>query len=78
MRPGETLTLSDGEGTDYLARILSIDGDAVETEILERTPNQTEPRAKLTLFMAMPFSRLSQIGFSSRLTKAFFGSPPNS
>ena len=54
MRPGETLTLSDGEGTDYLARILSIDGDAVETEILERTPNQTEPRAKLTLFMAMP------------------------
>ena len=54
MRPGETLTLSNGEGIDYLARILSIDGDAVETEILERTPNQTEPRAKLTLFMAMP------------------------
>ena len=41
MRPGETLTLSNGEGIDYLARILSIDGDAVETEILERTPNQT-------------------------------------
>ena len=54
MRPGETLTLSNGEGIDYLARILSIDGDSVETEILERTPNQTEPRAKLTLFMAMP------------------------
>ncbi len=54
MRPGDSLTLSDGEGTDYLSEILSIEGNAVTLHILERVPNITEPRACLTLFMAMP------------------------
>ena len=54
MHPGETITLSDGEGIDYEAEIDSISGTDVSVKILSRSPNHTEPRCKLTLFMAMP------------------------
>ena len=53
MRPGEQLTLSDGQGMDYQAEILSV-GNQVELKILSRCQCITEPRARLTLFQALP------------------------
>ena len=53
MRPGELLTLSDGQGTDYQAEILSV-GSQVELKILSRSRCVTEPHARLTLFQALP------------------------
>ena len=44
LRPGEELTLCDGSGFDYRARILET-GDPVVLEVLEKLPSVTEPRA---------------------------------
>ena len=53
LRPGEAVTLCDGSGFDYRARILET-GDPVVLELLEKLPSSTEPRARLTLFQALP------------------------
>lgn len=53
LRPGEELTLCDGSGFDYRARILET-GDPVVLEVLEKLPSVTEPRAAITLFQALP------------------------
>lgn len=53
MRPGERLTLSDGQGTDYQAEILST-GSLVQLKILSQSRCLTEPATRLTLFQALP------------------------
>ena len=58
-KPGDKLTLCDGAGYDYHCVITKTDpkcsgGVQVETTILEKIKNETEPKLKLTLFQALP------------------------
>ncbi len=56
MRPGDALTVCDGENTDYACRIVSVSPALVEAEILSSTPCPAEPKLALTLYMALPKS----------------------
>lgn len=51
---GEEVTLCDGKGTDYAARITDVGPEAVMLEVLNAAPSDAEPRLKVTLFVAYP------------------------
>lgn len=53
MRAGETLTLSDGEGTDFEAEILEA-GEAVTVRVLSESLCGSEPATRAILFQALP------------------------
>ena len=53
MRAGETLTLSDGEGTDFEAEITGT-GEAVTVRVLSESLCGTEPETRAILFQALP------------------------
>lgn len=52
-REGEKVTLCDGEGMDYLCRIASLER-GVLLDVLSKTPCETEPEIKLTLYQGLP------------------------
>lgn len=52
-REGEEVTLCDGEGMDYLCRIASLER-GVLLNVLSKTPCETEPETKLTLYQGLP------------------------
>lgn len=52
-KEGEEITLCDGAGMDYRCRIASL-GQGVLLDILAKTPCETEPRTKLTLYQGLP------------------------
>lgn len=54
MAVGETLTLCDGNGTDYAATITAIGKDTVTVSVDGAAPNATEPTLAVTLYMGMP------------------------
>lgn len=54
MRVGETLTVCDTMGTDYLCEITDFEETKVNLKILEETKNNTEPSLKVTLFQCNP------------------------
>ena len=54
MRENEMLTVCDGQGFDYLCRIVGFDGDNVRLRVEERTANRTEPSCRVTLYMGLP------------------------
>ena len=56
MRPGEQLTVCDGDSCDYVCRLLTVSPSQVEAEILSRAPCPGEPELALTLYMALPKS----------------------
>ena len=49
MRPGEALTLCDGQGTDYACTFVSAQGESALVRVEEAFPNRTEPRAQVTV-----------------------------
>lgn len=51
---GETLTLCDGCGTDFFARVTSITKEAVSLKIYETLPCLAEPKISVTLFQGIP------------------------
>lgn len=53
MRPGEPLTLSDGDGTEYRANILSVSTGEVLAEILSSAPSTAEPKLRVTLYLPL-------------------------
>lgn len=53
MRKGETLTICDGAGNDYLCCILSANPALVEVKIEESMPSPAEPKLDFTLCMAL-------------------------
>ena len=61
LRPGEALTLSDGQGTDALARVEAISADSVLARIGTRFANETEPKLRVTLYAALPKSDGAQL-----------------
>lgn len=54
LRPGEAVTLCDGRGTDYDCVVSSVGRDAVICRVQDSHPAVTEPKQRLTLFMALP------------------------
>jgi len=53
-RPGDMLTVSDGEKYDYDVIIESMDREAVTAKISARYENRTEPPVNVTLFQGLP------------------------
>ncbi len=54
MAAGETVTVSDGRGEDFLCRLDVIRDERCECRILRRTPAAGEPPVSVTLCMAYP------------------------
>ena len=54
MAAGETVTVSDGEGMEYLCRLTDFLPDRVCAEILESYPCKTEPPFIATVWQALP------------------------
>mgnify|MGYP002732369367 CR=1 FL=1 len=54
LQPGDALTLCDGAGTDYTARIERIQKDRVELALLGAQPSGTEPACEVTLYQGLP------------------------
>ncbi|MEG2596796.1 MAG: 16S rRNA (uracil(1498)-N(3))-methyltransferase [Oscillospiraceae bacterium] len=53
LKPMEKITLCNGKGIDYDGVIQSL-GKEVTVSILSKYPTKTEPKAKITLFQALP------------------------
>lgn len=54
MEPGAELTLCDGEGTDFVAKLLSCTKDEVVCAIQSQHPCETEPALSFVLFQGLP------------------------
>jgi 16S rRNA (uracil1498-N3)-methyltransferase len=54
MAVGDSLTVSDGEGTDYLCTLTKIRDEECECKIDSLRPSDAEPKIKISLFMAFP------------------------
>jgi len=54
MRPGESLTICDGMGTDYKCRLIRSDRDEAEAEILEIVKCPAEPTVFVTVLCGLP------------------------
>ena len=54
MRTGETLTVCDGEGTDYECKIAAMDGETVRLEVLSSHTTVTEPPLDICLYQSVP------------------------
>ncbi len=51
---GDVLTLCDGEGTDYLAEVISCNKECVLCNIIKTCPCLSEPEISVTLFQGLP------------------------
>ena len=56
MAVGDELTVSDGEGTDYLCRLEKIRDSECTLSVIGKEEQKSEPKAKITLYMAYPKS----------------------
>ena len=54
MRPGEEVVISDGEGTDYIGRIVRVGEQESEVEILESRPCAAEPSVRTIVLAGLP------------------------
>ncbi|MGX8692532.1 MAG: RsmE family RNA methyltransferase [Clostridia bacterium] len=54
LRPGEELTICDGEGTDYKCRLVSSDKEQAEAEVLEVRRCPAEPSVAVTVLCSLP------------------------
>lgn len=54
MKPGEEITVGDGDMTDYICSIAEVKKSRVLCDIIEKRKNENEPALKITLFQAMP------------------------
>jgi 16S rRNA (uracil1498-N3)-methyltransferase len=54
MAVGDTITVSDGQGTDYECSLLKIRDEECEASILSASESCAEPPCEITLYMAYP------------------------
>ena len=54
MQPGESITVCDGEGMDYVAEIEKIEKNFLTLRILEKLETTSESAVKITLFQCLP------------------------
>ena len=53
LRPGDTVVVFDGTGSEHTARIARLEREGVQAEIVATSLPQTEPSARLTLCIAI-------------------------
>ena len=53
-KPGDEVTLCDGAGFDYTARVTAIGPERVDLALLEKRPCTAEPTVEVTLFVGYP------------------------
>jgi len=56
MRVGESLTVCDEAGFDYLCEIAEVSPTQVTANVLQKTATQSEPSVKVTLYQGLPKS----------------------
>lgn len=56
LKKGDELDVSDGVSFEYHGRLISIDGDEAEVEILDKQAFAREPEIEVTLFQGIPKS----------------------
>ena len=56
MAVGDEITVSDGEGTEYSVTLTKIRDERCDADIVSKKVSSTEPKSKITLFMAYPKS----------------------
>ena len=56
LKCGEIITLSDGEGLEYVTEIVEFGDGFVHTKVIESFKNTTEPPVKVTLYQGLPKS----------------------
>lgn len=56
MRPGEALTLCDGQGMDYNCILRAVSPELVEAEVVEQRVNRSEPSIHAVLYQGVPKS----------------------
>lgn len=54
MKPGEAVTVCDGDGMDYQCVIDAVTPQEIILSIREASPSQGEPKLHITLYQAMP------------------------
>lgn len=54
LKPGDDVTVCDGQGMDYRCTVLSVLPERVELQIRSVWPSYTEPHLQVTIFMAFP------------------------
>ena len=54
MAVGDYITVSDGRGTDYYCSLSSIRDELCVCEIIKAVGSESEPKSRITLFMAYP------------------------
>ena len=54
LRPGEEMTICDGNGTDYKCRLVRSDKDEAEAEIIEVAPCAAEPTVSVRVLCGLP------------------------
>lgn len=54
LRPGEDVTICDGEGTDYKCRLVKADKEEAEAEVIEVVRCPAEPSIKVTVLCGLP------------------------
>lgn len=56
LKTGEEVLVCDGDGHECLCIVRSFDGSILELKVTERRLSQTEPRVKVSVYMAFPKS----------------------
>ena len=56
LKAGDSVTISDGEGTDYICHITSLSSEMVTCDIVDIVKNASELKCRITLFQGMPKS----------------------
>lgn len=54
LRPGEPVTLCDGQGTDYPATVESVQPDGLWLDVAAPVPNRAEPRTQVIVCQCLP------------------------
>ena len=54
MRPGDSLTVCNGHGTDFACVITAADNEQVVLEVTDRHQNRSEPTVEITLYQGLP------------------------
>ena len=52
LRPGDNLVVCDGRDTDYPCKVVECTPDRLVLEVLEHRPSESEPRLRVTVYMA--------------------------
>ena len=56
LKPGEEVTVCDGNGTDYACTVSDVSGGQFSLVVHTAQPSQSEPKVKASIYMAFPKS----------------------